>query len=329
MNFGQKLAPFFVGIIVASATIPGTLFAANFDLIKFTTTPKTPGVNESVLVRMESYAVSLSSANITWFVNKEPVKNGIAETALTVQTGDFGKKTVIDVVITTSEGLLINKQYVIAPAEVDVLWEAQTYTPPFYKGKALPSYKSMVRVSAIPRFNAASSNPSDYFYKWTYNRTMGAGESLGGNSILIPVGYVGSPVPVNVETSLPGTDWKGAKYITIPVSETKVVLYEQAPLLGTLFHHALKSPAETNGTEFTVHAAPYFFSLDDMTKGNIIYQWIVDRQVRPTGSDPLNYTLVKAGKDIESRAASFSAQNTKRILQESGEQGSISFTSQK
>ncbi len=329
MNFGQKLAQFLMVIVLALVTAPGTIFAASFDLVQFSTTPKTPGVNENVLVRMESFAVTLSTANITWFVNKEPIKDGVAETSLTVQTGDFGNRTVIDVVITTSEGLLINKQFIIAPAEVDVLWEAQTYTPPFYKGKALPSYKSMVRVTAIPRFNAASSNPADYFYKWTYNRTMGAGESLGGNSILIPVGYAGSPLPVNVETSLPGTDWKGAKYIAIPVVETKVELYEQAPLLGTRFHHALKATTETAGTEFTVHAVPYFFSLDNMTRGDIAYRWNVDLQARPVGIDPLNYTLVKMGEDVESRTISFSAQNPKRILQEGRKQGSISFTSQK
>src|SRR3989338_2221189 len=184
--------------------LPGTVFAA-FDLITFSTTPKTPGANESVLVTMNSYAVNLGTANITWYVNKEPIKNGTAETSLTLRTGDFGEKVTIDVVIITTEGLTVNKQFIIAPAEVDMLWEAQTYTPPFYKGKALPTYKSLVRVIAIPRFNSVTSSPAKYFYKWTYDSNKGAGEAIGKNSIVIPVGYAGSPTLVDVETSLPGT----------------------------------------------------------------------------------------------------------------------------
>ena len=328
MYLSTKRALLLIGIIFSLTTFPGTLFAAGFDLVKFTTTPKTPGANESVLVLMNSFAVNLSTANITWYVNKEPIKNGMAEKSITVRTGDFGEQPIIDVIILTAEGQTLNKQLVIAPAEVDILWEAQTYTPPFYKGKALPSYKSMVRVTAIPRFNTLTSNPAEYYYKWTYDRIKGAGEAIGRNSIVIPVGYAGSSVPVDVETSLPGTEWKGAKYVAIPVSDPKVTLYEQAPLLGTLFHHALKQSTETTGTEFTVRAVPYFFSLDGLLNGELSYKWNVGNQYRQSEVDAQNLTLVRSGKNLESQTISLDVQNPKRILQHARVQGVISFTSQ-
>jgi hypothetical protein len=321
----RSIQSFSLSILALLCALPMTAAAA-FDLVTFATTPKTPSANESVLVRMVSYAVDLNSSKIIWYVNKEPVKEGVGETSLTLRTGNFGEKTTIDVVIVTTEGAALNKQFIIAPGEVDVLWEAQTYTPPFYKGKALPTYKSFVRVTAIPRFNSLTSNPADYSYKWTYNRTLGAGEGLGKNSILIPVGYAGTPLPINIDVRLPGTDWKGAKYMTIPVSTAKVVFYEQAPLLGTLYHHALSSTAQTTGTEYTMHAAPYFFSLDDLYRGNLLLKWSIDNRYQAAGPDPLNVTLVKAGEKAERHSVSLSIQNPQRILQEGHTQSTVSFS---
>jgi hypothetical protein len=296
---------------------PHALFAAGFDLITFSTSPSTPAPEDVVTIQMQSYAVNLNSANITWYVDKVPMKNGIAETSFTVKAGNFGEKIVIDVLIVTADGMTINKQYILAPAEVDVLWEAQTYTPPFYKGKALPTYKSMVRLTAIPRFNATSSDPKDYYYKWTYNRIMGAGEALGKNSITIPVGYSGVSIPVSVDVSLPNTDWKGSKYSSIPVFEPSLLLYEVLPLLGVNNAHALSGSGSvtSSSTEVVLRAVPYFFSIDNLTDGSTDYAWSLDRTKTSASDDPLTLTILKSGTQTESHTASLTMRNTKRILQ--------------
>lgn len=312
----------FLGIITPSTAV------AALDLVNISTSPKTPGVNETVTVRIESYAVNLNTANLVWYVNKEPIKEGIAEKEITLITGEFGEKTTIDIVIFTANGVKLNKQLIIAPAEVDLLWEAQTYTPPFYKGKALPTYKSLVRVTAIPRFNALTSNPKDYYYKWTYNRIQNAGEALGKNSVIIPMGYAGSGIPVNVTVSLPGEDWKGTKNTNIPTTEAKLVLYHQAPLLGIDFKHALGKTVTTKETEFTVYAVPYHFSLDNLANNHLLYTWNVNGGYRVPDFDQRNVTLVKPTKPEAPYTLSLRIQNPKRILQEGNSQATISFISE-
>ncbi len=310
---------------------PLSVFAAGLDLINITTNPKTPGPNQDVTISMNSYAVDLNTATIIWFVNKSPSKQGIAEKTLTIHTGDLGTKTIVDITILGNTGK-ISKQIVIAPAEVDVLWEAQTYTPPFYKGKALPSYKSLVRVTAIPRFNALTSDPTQYYYKWTYNKIQGAGEALGKNSIVIPMGFPDSKIPVAVTVTLPGTDWSGYKLTNIPGHEAKLVLYEQAPLLGVQFDHALttnQTPKRGLGNTFNVHAVPYYFSTDNVQNGELIYTWTVNRSNVVTGLDPLNITLTKQSKAEESFAISLRAQNPKHILQEGITQSNVVLPEEK
>lgn len=328
MNIVLKKAILYIGVLCFLVASPGIAFASNFDLVTFSTTPKTPGANTSVLIRMESFAVNLSSAKILWYVNKNLIKESVADTSLKVSTGDFGEETIIDVVIITANGNSYNKQFILAPAEVDVLWEAQTYTPPFYKGKAMPTYKSMVKVTAVPRFKSLSSDPSEYFYTWTYKQTLNIGKALGKNSVIVPMGFAGAPIPVNVEVSLPGTNWKGERYLSIPVFVPKLVMYEQSSLLGISYHHALPKIVETNGTQFTLHVAPYFFSSDDVYAGNIAFKWYADRRVMPSDQAYLNATLEKTGKetDTETKSVTLSIQNPNRILQSASTQVTVSFT---
>lgn len=318
--------------------LPSSALGAGFNVINVITDPKLPGANEEVTIRLESYTTNLGASAIRWFVNKTDHSQGLALTEIKVRTGDFGVRTVVDVVIVTDQGERIDKQLVVAPAEVDVLWEALTYTPPFYKGKALPSFKSMVRVTAIPRFNSLTSDPKKYKYRWTYNRVSGLGEAVGKNSVLVPMGYDDVSMPVDVFVTLPGTDWSGSKYLSIPGSPAKVVLYEQAPLLGINFNSAWTStPIETAESEFVAYAVPFFFSLDDIVNNRIVYRWEVNRVYTAPGLDARYLTIANPIQKDEdgvsvsnakpsTMTVSFSAQNPVRILQEGRAQSTLTFT---
>ena len=306
----------FFSILCIGILFPTSLFAAGLDLVKITTNPVTPGPHQEVTVSIQSFAVDLNTAQIIWYVDKEPAKQGIAEKSITTMTGDFGDKTVVDITIIPTYGDTLNKQIVIEPSEVDLLWEARTYTPPFYKGKALPTFKSMVKVTAMPRRNSYSSNPKEFYYKWTYNRIQGLGEALGMNSVLMPSGWPDSAVPISVEVSVPGSTWKGTQEANIPATLPKIVFYEQAPLLGTRFDHAIQNSSTQTGNMLDIRAVPYFFSTDNYLNGNLIYTWNVNGSNTQGGSEPTNLQLTKSGKDAESFAVSLRIQNPKRILQE-------------
>lgn len=306
----------FLSLSCVALLFPMSAFAAGLDLVKIITTPTTPGPNQEVKVTLQSYAVDLNTTEIVWYVDKEPVKQGVAEKNITIQTKDLGEPTVIDIVITPTYGVRLNKQLIVEPSEVDLLWEADTYTPPFYKGKALPTFKSMVKMTAIPRKNSYSSSPSAFYYKWTYNRIEGLGEALGMSSTLIRSGWPNSSVPVTVNVSIPNTEWKGAETVNIPGYNPKIVLYEQQPLLGTLFHRALTPSTKGVGNTFSVRAVPYFFSTDNYLNKDLVYSWNINGETVQTSAEPTNVELVKNGKGAEQFDVNLRIQNPKRILQE-------------
>src|SRR3989344_1173365 len=49
---------------------------------------------------------------------------------------------------------------------VDLLWQGETYTPPFYKGKSLWSNQSRITFFAMTN---GLGNPANLSYKWTKN----------------------------------------------------------------------------------------------------------------------------------------------------------------
>jgi hypothetical protein len=306
----------FLSISVAMLVFPASVLAASLDLVKVVTTPPTPGPDQDVTVTVQSYAVDLNTAQLIWYVDKEPIKQGVAEKTITIHTGDLGEQTTVDLVIIPIYGEKINKQIIIEPSEVDLLWEADTYTPPFYKGKALPTFKSMVKVTAIPRKNAYSSRPESFYYKWTYNRIQGVGEALGMSSTIIRSGWSDSSVPVTVNVSMLNSEWKGSETVNIPGYNPKIVFYEQQPLLGTLFNRGLTSTHTATGNTFSLRAVPYYFSTDNYINKDLVYTWIVKNQVVPTSAEPTNIELVKAGTGKEDFSVSLRIQNPKRILQE-------------
>jgi hypothetical protein len=234
----------------------------------------------------------------------------------------------VDIVIFTAAGAKIDKQIVIAPAEIDILWEAQTFTPPFYKGKALPTFKSLVRITAIPRWNTLQSDPTQFSYKWTYNRTQGVGGGLGKNSVVIPVEWSNSQIPITLETSLAEAKWIGYENKNIPTSDTKLLFYEQAPLLGIQYDHALLGSINALGNEFAIHAVPYFFSTDNYLNNELVFTWKINGNNIAAGMDAMKMMLPKQGKGAESYSVGLRIQSPKRILQEGNAQTSISFAAE-
>lgn len=323
LNMHKKI---FILFILIGITLPISSFAAGLDFVNVKLNPKTPGENEDVTVSLESFGVNLDASEIIWYIDKDPIKQGVGVKSLEVHTGDFGQVLHIKAVVLSNLGKRVEKEITIIPSEIDLLWEAQTYTPPFYKGKALPTYKSLVKVVAIPRYGKSISDPKDFMYSWKYNKTLNVGQGLGKNSALIQMGYPGTPVPVSVDVSLPTSDWVGGqKSASLKGEEALVRFYEQAPLLGINFNKALGGGGVSEGNQFTVKAVPYFFSNDDIADHQLIYTWKVNNVNIVTGLDPTILTVTKKGLSMEQFDINLRIQTPRHLLQEGSASALISL----
>jgi len=143
--------------------------------INVETIPEIPGPNEQVTLRLNSFSFNLNNYTIAWFKDGAKESSGFGNREFKFTTGSAGDITNITAVIDIN-GKVLRKELRFAPSQVDLLWEAKnSYTPPFYKGKALPVIQSDIRITAIPE--TLLIEPSDapnlvYYWDRNYERQV-------------------------------------------------------------------------------------------------------------------------------------------------------------
>ena len=127
------------------------------EVVLFDVSPENPRPNQIVTIDIESFSIDLDRADsITWLINNEVVSRGAGIKQMQFETGKLGSHSVIDVVVRGTSMGAITESITIAPTEVDLIWEADSYTPPFYSGKALPASDADITIVAISQFVTSS-----------------------------------------------------------------------------------------------------------------------------------------------------------------------------
>lgn len=238
-------------------------------------TPQTPGSNEDVEILLEAYGIDLNKARITWKVNGAIVKNGTGEKKLSLKSGNTGKLTIVIASILPAGGFEITKRVEIFPGEVDLIWESDTYTPPFYKGKSWFTSQSNIKVSAIPNIieGGVRGSTANTIYKWSRNGTILGSESGYGrrtfrfkDSILLN----DETVSVEAESS---SGKKAKSEVVLFERNPQAVLYEENASLGVLFNKAIVNDYNFDSDEKNILVYPYFFSTDSKDGTSMKYVW--------------------------------------------------------
>lgn len=232
--------------------------------LEATITPEHPGPHEQVTISIVSNLTDLKKAQFSWYINNKLQESSTGSDQFTFETGAVGETQVVDLVIHTFEGARVDKQFAFHPVNVDLLWEAQTYTPPFYKGRSLISPESTVKIVAMTDFVSGGSviSPKDLVFTWKENSKIIEGASGYGKNVF----YTTAPKPygtlnISVDVSSTHGTLVGSKTLSVGVSNPKVVLYEKSPLEGVLYNGALGSLISlSSGSELNIQAEPYFIS---------------------------------------------------------------------
>lgn len=280
-----------------SIFLPTTVSAVEFSLaeIKTTigTTPKNPGSYEDVLLTISSPFVDMSKAEVTWSLDGKIALKGIGAQNLRFKTGEVGSLNKIGIVIRTLDGKIIYKDLMITPSDVDMLWEAYTYTPPFYKGKALDTQESLVKIVAIPSMfdkNGNKLSAESLVYKWKTKGELRTEASGFGKNIFT---FRNDVVPVletmEVEVSSIDNASVASNSLTMTNADTKPIVYKNDPLLGVLFNEAVFGTINMNGDEMGFSAYPFFFStLTD--RKNASYYWKMNGKALNTEDSSVTFT---------------------------------------
>ena len=260
----------FKTIIFLGLMFPATTFAGVVDI---TINPEIPRPNQTISARLSGVLVDLDQSDIYWYLDDEIQKHGVGEKNFSFTSGEVDEKTVLDVIVMIPDGRRIDLQRTIAPMEVDLLWETDTYTPPFYRGKALPTYKSSIKVVAI--LNSKNTDIK-FIYTWSIddlNPIVGAA-GYNRTKFVTAGSYAGYNRSVNVSMVSFDKSKKVKNEIKIRSVAPELILYENNSLRGTLLNKALHKTEEIMENEFSIKAEPYFMTTGEMK--NVKYDWAIN-----------------------------------------------------
>lgn len=262
------------------------------DSFTLSISPQYPLPYSQAIISLLSGSVDLANATVALSVAGKNIYTGAVQ-PVAVTLGGAGSITTIKATV-TANGTNYSKTLTVQPQDVVLIAEPISSVPPLYPGKPSVPLEGSVRIVAVANLKNASGkvfDPKALSYSWTVNGTKIANSSgIGKTTIIVasPLQYRAGTVSVSV-TNQDGNLAGGAAFSLTAVGPS-IRIYENDPLLGILYDHALSGRYSINGVEATLYAAP--FSLPT-TSGVPFIQWFLNGSIaqignsitlRPTGS---------------------------------------------
>ena len=300
MRFGLLTAFTFVFLLPlvasAQAIADTTPFSASIS-------PQYPAPYSQATLSLSSSALDLANATVNVSVAGKELYQGSVR-PVSIPVGKTGSITSVKVKV-TSGGVSYSQTISIQPQDVVLVAEPVSSAPAFYPGKSLVPIEGDVRVVAIANIQDSVGkvlDPSTLSYSWTVDGTQIANASGIGKQALIvasPLQYRERSVSVAVMSQ--DESLFGGASISLTALDPSVRIYENDPLLGILFDHALSGSYTIKGSEDTLYAAP--FSLPN-TNGAPLLQWLLNGDAAQTGN---SITLRPTGSGQGSASLSLTA----------------------
>lgn len=199
--------------------------------------------------------------------------------------------------------MLVNAQdYSSVSTNINLDWEPiDSYTPPFYEGKALPSKEGNVKVIANVEVNtpAGSFDQSKLYYYWLLNDELSHTFSkTGGNIIYIPLSEFGITDTLKLMVYADNTQkiLIGEKTLKLTPSDTLPILYRKNDNPILTYANAINKKYQeykvNKGENFDVIAEPFYFSTRSSSSDSIDYSWSINNiPGNKNYSNIFNYTV--------------------------------------
>lgn len=248
--------------------------------LTYTTTPDSPDADQSVDISLHSFFFDLPDADIKWMVDGNTVGEGTGMTGITTSTGDQGSEHDVVAIVTNAQGASASVNIALIPTSIDLLYDADSYVPPFYQGRALPSSGTTIHVQAMPDFVTPEGkllSPDTLAYNWTQDgRVLKSSSGVGKSSIDVPAPFPHDATTIRVQAVSTDGRMHGEATVRIPTVEASVDLYEDHPLFGIQYFSALGSPAQIPDTEMTFAVIPFFAPVHSSNDPSLQFEWTVN-----------------------------------------------------
>ncbi len=327
---------FFIVIFFSFFTQVKNMYAQSFNLysaddIFVETYPKIPGPNTDVELNLKSYSFNLNNYYIAWFLNGEKQSADYGNRKLNFKTSESGIATNVTAVIEVGDQVF-RKELRFVPSEVDMLWEAtDAYTPPFYRGKALPLKQAQIKVTAIPETQLIA--PSDapklvYYWDKNYKRNIAA-SGFGKYSFSFESDPLVSEEQITVTTNDRRENSFAKNTITIPIASftSKVLFYEINDKGRIMTNRALNTHSIINGDTVKLSFHPLNLSTTKMNFVDLFVNWSVNGESRaPQDFEKQDELYISSGGKVGTTPVGVTLEGIKKLLQKAETTIDLTFT---
>src|SRR3989344_8617863 len=189
--------------------------------------PTYPKPNSVVFIQLEMYSENLDKAEITWNQDGKIFVKGNGKKTYSFKAGESGTETNIEVRVKLQSGNTFYKSMIIKPIGVDLIWQSDSYVPPFYKGKALHPKQGNLRIVAMPDFRDSNGKmvpQNNLIYKWSDGNTVYDNQSGYGKNVLnIEGSILGRGSRVEVLVTSPTDNGAASEILEVATSDPEII----------------------------------------------------------------------------------------------------------
>lgn len=176
-------------------------------------------------------------------------------------------------------------------------WSAQTSVPSDYNGKSLPTFQSIVTVSATPlTTNDKKINENDYTFNWTLDNVSSLPSNGPLASFKIGNGS-GDKHTIYLRIFDENSSIVNEYFMTIPIVNTEAAIYKKngdglIDLIGGIIYVSA-------GDKLNLIAKPFFFS-NITAENQLIYRWELNGESASKNAENPNEVEISFPSDIPS-----------------------------
>ncbi|TSC69347.1 MAG: hypothetical protein G01um101466_71 [Parcubacteria group bacterium Gr01-1014_66] len=264
--------------------------------------PETPGAGETVVITASTPTTDENTLIFTWTIDgiTRNDLSGQGKNRITLIAGKIGVITRISVrARRVSNQEFASASLTIRPANLSLVWHAQTLIPRWYQGKALPSARAIVRVSAIPEFvvSHVSLKPESLIYRWSFDDEEQVLAGVGEQVLTIRTkDFADSSHDIRVVVEDVNKQIRKEAQIFLTTTEPEGNIYLKTPSGGVEFRRSItRFSPYANSSMLDFQFEPFFFPV--ATRKALSYQWQTG-QAAVSGSpqNPYLLTIQTAGQ---------------------------------
>lgn len=263
-------------------------------LLTIASSPSSPSPNEQTTITAKTPTFDPNTAHFTWTVDgkKRDDLSGFGKNKFTITAGDAGSKMRVSVHVLSPKGQTLTSAYTMYVTDLTMTWIAQTYTPKWYKGKALPTSGSPLKIVAAPTIiiDGVTIPPEKLIYRWSVNgqkKLSGIGQQT---FTTVAPGKPDQTLMYTVSIEDGGKRIKKEGRLGLTVVIPKAVIYQTLPLGGVEPRQAMRYASLAPGKSMDVQMEPFFYPI--ASRRDIPFEWTVSGDKVPgTAENPYFLTI--------------------------------------